>query len=52
MMRDHIAASIHIDRDAFDYNPFVGEGGLGKAYAVFGEELDGVMKELNEVLVA
>lgn len=52
MMRDHIAASIHIDRDAFEYSPFVGEGGLGKAYAVFGEELDGVMKELNEVLVA
>ncbi|MBX7132744.1 MAG: DEAD/DEAH box helicase family protein [Fimbriimonadaceae bacterium] len=52
MMRDHISASIHIDRDAFEYSPFVQEGGLGKAFALFGDQLEPLMKELNEVLVA
>lgn len=52
MMKDHIAASMQIERDDFDYSPFVTEGGLGRAWALFGDKLDELMKELNEVLVA
>jgi type I restriction enzyme R subunit len=52
MMKDHIAASLRIERDDFELAPFNNEGGLGRAWAVFGEELDEVMKELNEVLAA
>ncbi len=52
MMRDHIGTSLAVEMDDFSYTPFVGEGGLGKARQVFGEELGEVMRELNEVLAA
>lgn len=52
MMRDHIGTSLAVEMDDFSYTPFVGEGGLGKARQIFGEELGDVMRELNEVLAA
>ena len=52
MIRDHVARSLEIDVQDFDHVPFVQEGGLGKAAQVFGGELGGLLKELNEVLVA
>ena len=52
MIRDHVATSLEIDIDDFDYAPFAEEGGLGKAHRVFGAELGGVILELNEVLRA
>ena len=52
MMKDHIAASLTIGPDDFDYVPFSEQGGLGKAWNLFGDELDGVMEELNGTLVA
>jgi type I restriction enzyme R subunit len=52
MMRDHIAASVELDVDDFGYTPFVEQGGLGRAQQVFGGELGGVIRELNEVLAA
>ncbi len=52
MICDHIASSLAIDADDFSYAPFVQQGGLGRAYQVFGEKLEGVLQELNEVLVA
>ena len=52
MMRDHIATSLEVDVDDFDYAPFVEAGGLGKAVQVFGKELGRIVKELNEVLAA
>ncbi|MCI0628653.1 MAG: DEAD/DEAH box helicase family protein [Acidobacteria bacterium] len=51
-IRDHIAASLAIGVDDFEYVPFVQRGGLGKANQVFGKALPQVLKELNEVLVA
>lgn len=36
----------------FDYAPFSQQGGLGKAHQVFGDGLDKILEELNEVLVA
>ena len=52
MIRDHISTSLEIEVDDFAYTPFAEEGGLGKARKVFGEELDRVLRELNEVLAA
>jgi len=52
LMKDHIAASCCITREDFDYAEFANNGGLQKVWAVFGKELDGVMDEMNEALVA
>ena len=36
----------------FDYAPFAQEGGLGKVYQLFGDELNAIIEELNETLAA
>jgi type I restriction enzyme R subunit len=51
-IRDHIATSLALEMDDFDYTPFAQKGGLGKAYQVFGEQLQPLVDELNEVLAA
>jgi type I restriction enzyme R subunit len=50
-IRDHVAASLTIESEDFEYEPFVQRGGLGKACQVFGKDLEPILKELNEVLV-
>lgn len=52
MLRDHIAASYHIEADDLDYTPFDAQGGRGKMFQLFGKEMDSIINELNEVLVA
>jgi len=52
MVRDHIASSFHIERDDLEMSPFDSQGGLGKMYQLFGGRMDGLLGELNEVLVA
>ena len=52
MIRDHIAANLSITRDDFEDVPFIQQGGLGQVYEVFGDELDGIIEELSEALVA
>ena len=52
LVKDHIASSCSISRDDFDYAELAGKGGLQKAWSVFGEQLDGLMREMNEELVA
>jgi type I restriction enzyme R subunit len=52
MMRDHIAASLEMEMDDFDYAPFAEEGGLGRATQVFGQDLPTLLQELNRVLAA
>ena len=51
-MRDHIAGSVGIGLDAFELAPFNREGGLQKAYILFGEELPAMLEELNLELAA
>lgn len=51
-IRDHIAASLAISADDFQYTPFSQHGGLGKAYEVFGDQLSPLIDELNEALAA
>jgi len=52
LIRDHIASSLAIETEDFEYVPFAQHGGLGKAFQVFGKELGPLMNELNEVLAA
>jgi type I restriction enzyme, R subunit len=52
LIRDHVAASLRIEMDDFDYAPFTQRGGAGKVYQVFGAELNTLLDELNEVLAA
>jgi len=52
MIRDHVAASYHIDRDDLEYAPFDAKGGLGRMYQLFGDEMDELLGEMNEALAA
>ena len=52
LMKEHIAASCCIEREDFDYAQLAARGGLQRAWNVFGNELDGLMVEMNEELVA
>jgi len=52
LIRDHIATSLSIEPEDLDLSPFNQQGGLGKAYQIFGEQLPKLMDELNEVLAA
>ncbi|MCB9663437.1 MAG: DEAD/DEAH box helicase family protein [Alphaproteobacteria bacterium] len=52
MIRDRIASDVEMRKDDLEDVPFVQEGGLGRAFQLFGSELDGIVAELNEELVA
>ncbi|MGE5490018.1 MAG: DEAD/DEAH box helicase family protein [Actinomycetota bacterium] len=52
MLRDHIAHSFHVERDDLDMSPFDAQGGLGRMWQLFGERMEPLLDELNEVLVA
>ena len=49
---DHIAGSVSMEMGDFQYAPFNQQGGLGKAYELFGDELPSLLEELNLELVA
>ena len=52
MIRDHIINSFHLERDDLETAPFVGKGGMGQMYKLFGDRMDEVIDELNEALAA
>jgi type I restriction enzyme R subunit len=52
MIREHIINSFHIDRNDLETAPFDAHGGLGKLYQLFGEKMDDLLDELNEVMAA
>ncbi len=52
MIRDHLETSFTIERDDFDRVPFDAKGGLGRMYVLFGDGMDALMVEMNEVLAA
>lgn len=52
LMKDHVASSCSIAREDFDYAELADKGGLQKAWGLFGKELDTLMNEMNEELVA
>lgn len=52
MIKTHIIDSFHIEMDDLDYTPFDAEGGRGKMWQLFGENMNEIIDELNEVLAA
>jgi type I restriction enzyme R subunit len=52
MIKDHVVSSYHIEIDDLDYTPFNAQGGRGKMHQLFGNEMDKIIDELNEVLAA
>ncbi len=49
-IKNHIAGSVSIDLDAFQYTPFSQQGGLARAFDLFGEGLQPLLEELNVAL--
>ncbi|CAJ36608.1 type I restriction modification system,restriction subunit [Methanocella arvoryzae MRE50] len=52
MIKEHIGASLEISVEDLELTPFDQKGGPVRAYRVFGSELNWMLEELNEVLVA
>ena len=52
LVRDHVATSLSIDPEDFEFTPFNQRGGLGKAHQLFGEQLPALLDGLNQQLVA
>jgi len=52
LIKDHVVSSYHIELDDLDFTPFDSQGGRGKMYQLFGNNMEAVINELNEVLVA
>lgn len=52
MLKDHIASSFHVEVDDLDYTPFDAQGGRGKMHRLFGDKMNEIIEELNEVLAA
>ncbi len=47
-----IDARAGIEADDFDLSPFAQEGGIAKAYQLFGTELPGMLEAMNKELAA
>jgi type I restriction enzyme R subunit len=50
MIKDHIATSLSIGNEDFELSPFYEKGGAVKAYQLFGNGLNNILEQLNEVL--
>jgi type I restriction enzyme R subunit len=51
-IRNHIATSLRISAEDFEYTPFAERGGIGGAYRAFGDDLTVLLDDLNSELVA
>lgn len=52
LLKEHISTSFHVDVEDLDYTPFDAQGGRGKMYQLFGDQMEEIIRELNEVLAA
>ena len=52
LIRDNVASSLTIEQDDLEEVPFLQYGGLGKAFQLFGAELQEILQQLNERLAA
>ncbi len=52
MLKDQVANSFHIEVEDLDYVPFDSKGGRGKMWQLFGEQMETIIDQLNEELVA
>lgn len=51
MMKNHIAISMQITEEDFEYTPFNNKGGLGKFYQLFGNNYKKIIEEVNKALL-
>ena len=51
-VRHRVVVDLEVRMDDFDETPFAERGGLGKVWSLFGDELEGIVDELNRELVA
>lgn len=52
MIKNHIAASVSIEVEDFNYTPFYEKGGVVKLHKLFGSKVEKILKQLNEVLIS
>jgi type I restriction enzyme R subunit len=52
MIKEYVAISFHVEKEDFELDPFNKNGGLGKMWQLFGDHMDDIIGELNEVLAA
>lgn len=52
LIKDYVTGSFHLEVDDLDYQPFDILGGRGRMYQLFGDEMNGIISELNEALAA
>jgi type I restriction enzyme R subunit len=52
MIKEHVASSVNIELGDLKLSPFDQKGGAMGAYKVFGNDLQKVIEELQEVLAA
>jgi len=51
MMKSHFSSFLEIQMSSFEQPPFIGLGGATHAYNVFGQDLNKILHELNEILI-
>ena len=51
MIRDHLATSLDIQMEDFEYAPFAEHGNGVRVYQLFGDDLDNILKNLTEKLI-
>ena len=52
MIKEHIAGSVHIEKEDLENTPFIEKGGLMKMWKLFGEGMEEILEEMNEKLAA
>ncbi len=52
MIKNHVVSSYHIEIEDLDYTPFDSLGGRGRMHKLFGDKMNEIINELNEVLAA
>ena len=52
LLKEQIASSVHVAIDDLDYTPFDAQGGRGKMWQLFGDEMNSIIAEMNEALAA
>ncbi|MCW9707965.1 DEAD/DEAH box helicase family protein [Fodinibius salsisoli] len=52
MIKNHIATSMHFSKNDLEFAPFDAKGGIGRMYKLFGNQMDDIIEEMNEELVA
>lgn len=52
LLIEHVVSSFHIEVENLDFTSFDSQGGRGIMWQLFGEDMNSIIDELNEVLAA